>query len=326
MPGILDITPLRSLVGVADNGGFLRAADALHLSQAGVSQHIRRLEAALGVKLVERDGRSSRFTDEGEALLGYARQILEVHDRALAHFVPEEQSVLVVGSTEHAAVQLLPSLTAALSGRSRPLAAAGADAEDGVPGRGSSAPEVRLRLDRGARLRADLVAGRIDLAVLPGPTAHPELDGAARAASIGALDLTWLSAPGWSAPRPGVVPLVAFESPCALRSRAVETLHENGLAPTVAGEAVQLAGVHAAAASGVGVALMATLGQVPEGLVEATSLPPARPLEFALWGRAGVDRAVFATALGVLRAEVLRAEVQRAAGRGGVERAEVAHH
>jgi DNA-binding transcriptional LysR family regulator len=279
MAGILDITPLRSLVAVADNGGFQRAADALHLSQAAVSQHVRRLEQAVDRRLVERDGRASRFTPDGEALLGYARRLLDLHDAAIDHFRPGELPALVSGALlEH---------------------------------------EVRLRLDRGVRLREDLAAGRLDLAILPGPTAHPELDRAARAQSIGSLALDWYAAPGWQPPRSGAVPIVAFESPCALRARAVETLTANGFDPAVAGEAVQLAGVHAAAAAGVGVSLMATLGQVPTGLEPVTGLPAVEPLEFAVWGRAGIAPELIAFVADALRAVAAAAPRTPSGGFGG---------
>lgn len=76
----LDIAPLRSLVAIADAGGFQRAASSLHLSQAAVSQHVRRLESVVGRPLVERHGRGSRFTAAGGRLLARARQIVELHD------------------------------------------------------------------------------------------------------------------------------------------------------------------------------------------------------------------------------------------------------
>jgi DNA-binding transcriptional LysR family regulator len=62
MAKVLDITPLRSLIAVADAGGFHRAAATLQLSQSAVSQHIRRLERVLGRPLVEPDGRRTRLT------------------------------------------------------------------------------------------------------------------------------------------------------------------------------------------------------------------------------------------------------------------------
>src|SRR5205085_10630653 len=76
----LGIGPLRSFVAVADCGGFQRAATALHLTQGAVSQHVRRLESALGRPLVERHGRGSRFTPAGEELLLQARKLLALHD------------------------------------------------------------------------------------------------------------------------------------------------------------------------------------------------------------------------------------------------------
>lgn len=62
MSAVLDIVALRSFLAIADCGGFHRAAAALHLTQSAVSQHVRKLEKALGRPLVERDGRCSRFT------------------------------------------------------------------------------------------------------------------------------------------------------------------------------------------------------------------------------------------------------------------------
>ncbi len=59
MHKILGIAPLRSLVAVAECGGFQRAADSLHLSQGAVSQHVKRIEATVGKPLVERHGRGS---------------------------------------------------------------------------------------------------------------------------------------------------------------------------------------------------------------------------------------------------------------------------
>ncbi|MBN9170327.1 MAG: LysR family transcriptional regulator [Microbacterium sp.] len=66
MAGTLELTQLRSLVAVADCGGFHRAANALHVSQPTVSHHIRRLEATIGRQLMVRTGRTSRLTEAGD--------------------------------------------------------------------------------------------------------------------------------------------------------------------------------------------------------------------------------------------------------------------
>ena len=81
-------------MAVADCGGFQRAATHLHLSQGAVSQHVRRLEAAVGRPLVERHGRGSRFTRDGEQLLAQARRILALHDETLRGFDVETEETV----------------------------------------------------------------------------------------------------------------------------------------------------------------------------------------------------------------------------------------
>ncbi|SES45637.1 LysR family transcriptional regulator [Actinokineospora terrae] len=275
MEKVLDIVPLRSLVAVADRGGFQRAATHLHLSQAAVSQHVRRLEAATGKRLVERDGRGSRFTTDGDHLLGYARRILALHDESLRGLGVESEAAVLIGSTEHAAAQLLPRLTATLE---------------------KSLPEhrVRYRLDRGTALREALGAGRLDLALLLGTTDHP------RAALVGELELTWYSAPGWIRPA-GPVPLVAFDNPCALRTAALNTLTTHHIPAEIGAEANQLAGVHAATAAGQGVAVLATFGTTPQGLIPRSDLPPLEPLPLYIWRRENLDPVVTQHSIASLR-------------------------
>jgi molybdenum-dependent DNA-binding transcriptional regulator ModE len=116
---VLDIAPLRSLVAIADCGGVQRAATHLHLSQGAVSQHLRRLEAAVGRNLMERHGRGSRFTGDGEQLLNQARQILALDDETLQGFGSAREETITVGCTEHAAAQLLPPLSTVLAAGAR---------------------------------------------------------------------------------------------------------------------------------------------------------------------------------------------------------------
>jgi DNA-binding transcriptional LysR family regulator len=273
----LDIGPLRSFVMVADAGGFQRAADALHLSQGAVSQHVRRLEAAIGRPLVERRGRGMRFTADGEELLGHARRLLALHDEVIHGMSEKAAETIVIGSTEHAAAQLLPHLAESL--------------ERSLPGY-----RIRFRIDRGTELREGFAAGRIDLALLLGPADDP------RATPVGDLELTWFSAPGWTRPGNGrPLPVVAFDSPCALRARALEALAEHAIPVVISAEAIQLAGVQAAVAAGLGVAAMATLGQTPAGLARRRDLPQLSPLPLALWSRQGLAPALTQHVSGALR-------------------------
>ncbi|MFJ9390770.1 LysR family transcriptional regulator [Nocardioides sp. NPDC101246] len=276
----LDIAPLRSLVAVADFGGFQRAATALHLTQSAVSQHVRRLESVIGRPLVERHGRGSRFTADGELLLTQARRIITLHDETVAGFLPGGVSgptTISIGSTEHAAAQLLPSLSTALA--------------QTVPKR-----DFRFRIDRGNKLRDGLASGSIDLALLLQQADDP------KAIYVGDLTLAWFASPVWRRPTPSEpVPVVAFDEPCALRSRALDTLAEHSIPAAIGAEAFQLAGVQAAVGAGLGVALMATLGEVPDGLTPVTNLPPPDPLPLYVSARPGLPKETATQVASVLR-------------------------
>ncbi|WP_250290737.1 LysR family transcriptional regulator [Frankia sp. CiP1_Cm_nod1] len=265
MPPVLDLTALRSLTAIADHGGFRRAAEALCISQSAVSQHVRRLEKAVGRPLVTPDGRGTRFTSDGELLIAMGRRILTLHDDALEQLGVDAalagQPTITIGSTEHAADHLLPLVMSALTAEFPDV-------------------QVRFRLDRGARLDEALDRGSIDVAVLIGegntPLARP----------AGRLPLAWFAATDWVPPPPErPLPLVAIDDPCTIRSHALRVLAQAGRTASVVGEAGYLAGVLHAVRAGVGVALLADVGAVPQGLERRDDLPPVEPEPLHVRGR-----------------------------------------
>jgi DNA-binding transcriptional LysR family regulator len=54
----MTLRQLEAFLAVARAHSFRRAAEALHLSQPALSQHVRELEADLGASLFDRLGRS----------------------------------------------------------------------------------------------------------------------------------------------------------------------------------------------------------------------------------------------------------------------------
>ncbi|GIG89929.1 LysR family transcriptional regulator [Plantactinospora endophytica] len=79
---MLNMVQLRVLATVARHGSVTEAARELHYSQPSVSHHLSRLEAATGVRLVQRVGRGIRLTPEGRLLANRAAEIVGRVDAA----------------------------------------------------------------------------------------------------------------------------------------------------------------------------------------------------------------------------------------------------
>jgi DNA-binding transcriptional LysR family regulator len=282
MPQVLDIAPLRSLVAVADCGGFHRAAAALHLSQSAVSQHLRKVESVVGEPVVERSGRGMLFTEMGQKVLRHARTILAAHDAALDDLGATEPRLLTIGATEHGADVMLPALTSVLHER--------------LPDR-----RPRFRLDRNVSLADAIDRGLVDLAIM--------LDGSGldRANASGVVALKWISARTFNVRTAETLPLVIFAEPCTLREPAFAILEKAGIDYQIAAECGDLAGLYAAVRSGLGLALLPMIGKLPDGLCLAEGLPPASDASILVRGRTGVDPDLLGTVDAAVR-DVLASE------------------
>ena len=90
----LENSELRAFRAVIEEGGFKRAADALHISQSAVSQAVAGLESKLGMPLVQR-GKELILTDVGKRLFEHAVDVLRDEQQTL-----EDIAQLKQGKTE----------------------------------------------------------------------------------------------------------------------------------------------------------------------------------------------------------------------------------
>jgi DNA-binding transcriptional LysR family regulator len=116
----LDPRLLRAFVVLADTLHFGRAAARLHVTQPTLSQQIRRLEAQLGVTLLERTSRSVALSETGRALLGHARAAVTAAGQVealAAEYAGGTRGTLLLGfspGTHELAQRLLARLAKAL--------------------------------------------------------------------------------------------------------------------------------------------------------------------------------------------------------------------
>src|SRR5512138_376400 len=85
---------------VARAGSIARASEELRLAQPTISNQLKTLEGALGVKLLERRGRRLVLTDVGRTVLRYADDIFRTGrelQQALRGVPTGERMRLVVG-------------------------------------------------------------------------------------------------------------------------------------------------------------------------------------------------------------------------------------
>jgi DNA-binding transcriptional LysR family regulator len=153
-----DLRQLRYFVTLAEEQHFSRAAARLAMTQPPLSQAIRLLEDALGVRLFERTKRSVELTPVGAALLPEVRRVLAAADALapLARSLAQgETGVLALAFVSSADYGLLPGLLRQF---------------------GERFPRVRLQLlEATSDVQVDeLVAGRIDAGIVipPIPPRH----------------------------------------------------------------------------------------------------------------------------------------------------------
>ncbi|MFJ9317008.1 LysR family transcriptional regulator [Pimelobacter simplex] len=91
----MELHQLRYVLEVHRRGSFTGAAEALHVSQSGVSAQVAKLERELGVRLFERGSRLATLTPDGVALLPHATAALDAVGRVRA--VADDLSGVVRG-------------------------------------------------------------------------------------------------------------------------------------------------------------------------------------------------------------------------------------
>ena len=251
---------LKTFVTVAETLSFTHSASVLGLSQPTVSQHIRKLEIAAGRHLVTRDTRDVHLTDNGDAMLGFARTILAAHDEAASYFTGSAmRGRLRFGSADDLGLTQLPQILRDFR---------------------QVYPQINLELtvnQSGALLRR-LQAGQLDLVYVKQESGE----------TVGRLvrrdRMVWVGHKSVARDFVDPVPLIVYQAPSLSRTYAIRALETVGRTWRITCNVREVNGVLAAVRAGIGVAVFPQ-SLIPDDLVQlpaAAGLPELGDVDFTL--------------------------------------------
>jgi DNA-binding transcriptional LysR family regulator len=149
---------VRSFVAVAETEHISRAASSLFLTQGAVTQQVRHFERAVGLPLLERDGRGVRLTDAGRTLAIACRAVLrsvQVLEETAESMKSLQTGSLHLGASPTCASYYLPSRLAEFA-RQHP----------GI--------KLNMTVEPSADINRQVLAGALDCALIEGEP-DPEL-------------------------------------------------------------------------------------------------------------------------------------------------------
>jgi len=239
---------LATFLAVEQTGSFTRAAARLGVQQPTVSQHIRRLEQQVGRTLVARDTHSVSLTADGEAMLGFARNILAACDEAAAYFKGDRPSGrLRIGFADDLALTRLPQILRDFR-RDNPLV------------------DYDLTVDQSGLLHQRLEGDKLDVFIGKRPS------GEQRGQLVKRERLVWVGTQSTRLDLTRPLPLVVYPAPSISRTEMRAALNRARLPFRSACVCRGVNGLIAAVAAGIGISAMAA-SLVPTQL---TTLGPAQ--------------------------------------------------
>ena len=143
---------VRSFVAVAEHQHISKAAASLFLTQGAVTQQVRHFERAVGLQLLERDGRGVRLTDAGRTLAVACRAALrsvQVLEDSAESIKALHAGSLHLGASPTCASYYLPERLARFTGL-----------HPGI--------KLSMTVEPSAEINRQVVAGALDCGVIEG--------------------------------------------------------------------------------------------------------------------------------------------------------------
>lgn len=200
----LDLGTLRSFVTIAEAGSMTRAASRLFMTQSAVSMQIKRLEVSLGFSVLERSTQGMTPTSEGEQLLHFANQMLDLNDEAMGRLTsPDFEGQVRLGVPGDVIYPHIPRILREFS-RDYPRV------------------QVRLSSAQTFKLKSEFNEGLQDIVLTT------EKNASAGGKVISTHPLIWTGAEAGVAWKKRPLPL-GFAKSCAFRGGVIKALDDAGI-------------------------------------------------------------------------------------------------
>lgn len=281
----LQLSHLKTLIAIADKGGFTAAGEYLGRTQSAITQQMHNLEEVVGAPLFRKRGRKRELTPEGVSLLHDSREIIARCNHAIASVCRGGKNESIsLGAPLEVAEDLLPPVMSAYA-RKWPNVL------------------VNLHVVRSPVLMDMLERGHLDM------TLSTRRINAFHSAFLTRQKVHWIARENWSTDLSQTLPLVLTDEPSMFRRIALSALDLSGILYEEKVTSSSLAGVRLAVAAGAGVTARTESHLFGNATIlsEEDGLPPLPDVHYYLY-RGAEDPVPHVRDMFELIVEHLRAE------------------
>lgn len=228
MTSDIQIAHLRTLIAIAEEGGFEGAAIRVGRTQSAVTQQMHKLEETVGKPLFRAKGRRRELTQAGLTMVRYGQEIVSMSRHALAATVQASDGGLVrLGVPHEIADDVLPEALRRFAARW---------------------PDIRVvvHAERSPTLMSMLQENRLEAAIT---TRRSQLY---HGSIIRSLQTYWVAAPGFRWDQTMPLPLVLTDEPSLFRRITLSALELGDIPYIERFTSPSLAGLRPAVYGGLG--------------------------------------------------------------------------
>nr|WP_306267082.1 LysR substrate-binding domain-containing protein [Pararhizobium sp. IMCC3301] len=256
----IQISQLKSLIAIDEEGSFSAAARRVGRTQSAITQQMRNLELVIGTQLFAAKGRHRELTEAGRTLLRHSHEIVSLCNQAVSASARNQNSgVIRIGAPQEIAEELLLKILKEFSELWTTV-------------------RVVVHIDRSPKLMQMLENGELDLSLSTRRSRNYE--------SIALLNMSvhWIAAENWKYNPNDPLPLVLSDEPSMFRRIALSALDLSGQTYIEKVTSSSMSGVRLAVAAEIGITARtkSAFFMGSKTLDEQSGLPPLPDVTYYL--------------------------------------------